>query len=164
MNRLHAAILLSLFIATVGATCTPRQVSDGLGAAGTGLKVVAPFLPPPFGWILAGVGGLLGVAGSVVAGKNKTELIKQAVAAGRPVAEVMGGAGIFTKVFTERKYLLPMAGAALTVANNSLGLGLDGETITQVNTLLGVTSISEFAKDAVVSRTAKAAETKPPGA
>lgn len=156
MRKTRAAFLiLTCLIVCNGMTCA--QVKSGAEAVAGVAQTVAPLLPPPFGWILAGVGGLAGVVGAVAAGKNKTEIIKQAVAAGKPVSEALGSSGLFTKLLTERKWLMPIAGATLTGANQVLGLGLDGDTISQVNLLLGGTALAEFAKDAVVNRTAKAA-------
>jgi hypothetical protein len=146
---LIAAILLAL----IGCTA----VGDGAAVVQKGAAAAAPLLPAPWNWILTGVGALAGVVGSVAGGRNKTEIIKEAVAEGRSVQDALGGAGLLTKVLTERKWLAPIAGAALTGANSALGLGLDPETIMQVNLLLGGTALAEFAKDVVVSKVAKEA-------
>lgn len=110
-------------------------------------KKAAPFVPSPFNWILAAAGGVAGIVGSVAAGKRKEEIIRKAVAEGKSVHDAIGGMGLFTKLLTERKWAIPVAGAALTGASKVLLPELDNTTLMQIGLLLGIPTAGEFFKD-----------------
>lgn len=148
MSRIHAAILLSMLIMTVGATCNPRNVANTADKVAGGAAAVSPFLPPPFNWILAGVGGLAGLIGSHYAGKVKVGAVKASVASGGTVAGALAGVSPITKILSERKWLYPSVGAAISVLDASGVLPMTAEELAGTLAMLALPTIGEFTADA----------------
>lgn len=106
---------------------------------GTFLRDASPILPEPFNWILAGMGTIATLIGGHFANKSRAK----AIADGAPI----GSISPVTKMFAERKFLLPLLGVGVVAAKASGLLPFTTEELVGILTMFGIPTVAEFGKD-----------------
>lgn len=154
------AIAAALVLALAGGGCWVTAPSkDGgpspLEGAGATITAVAPVLPGPVGGVVAGLGTLLTLAGGFLAGRKKSEAMAKPAGIERDAA--LAALNPVTKLFAERKWLMPMVSAVIAGGNAANLWHIDTEALVTLVGALNVPAVMEFMKDAKVQSAASPA-------
>ncbi len=140
------------WVTAPGKNGEPSPIEKG-GAALT--HVVAPALPGPLGGIVAGIGTLLTLGGGFLAGRVKSQAMAQPEGVQREAA--LASMNPITKLFSERKWLMPIVSAVIAGGNAANLWHIDTEALVTLVGALNLPAAMEFMKDAKVQAAAAAA-------
>ena len=126
----------------------PSPIETG----GAALTTVAPALPGPLGGIVAGAGTLLTLLGGFFAGRKKSEALAQPEGVARDAA--LAALNPITKLFAERKWLMPIVSAVIAGGNAANLWHIDTEALLTLVGALNLPAAMEFMKDAKVQAAA----------
>ena len=123
---------------------SPATGTNAVQDAGAAVAAVAPALPGPLGGIVAGGATLLTLLGGFFAGRKKAEAYAEGGVKGEAAVASLSPV---TKLFAERKWLMPMVSAVIAGGNAANLWHIDTEQLLVLLGSLNVPAVMEFMKD-----------------